>query len=45
MDLPGTTTPDVVAAIRTVLPLDDAPKAYAQFRAKEDGMVKVVFTP
>jgi len=27
------------------LPLDDAPKAYAQFRAKEDGMVKVVFTP
>ncbi|MCW2753159.1 MAG: molecular chaperone GroES [Marmoricola sp.] len=27
------------------LPLEDAPKAYAQFRAKEDGMVKVVFTP
>ncbi|WP_313354561.1 RbsD/FucU domain-containing protein [Microbacterium sp.] len=25
IDLPGTTTPDVVAAIRTVLPLDDAP--------------------
>jgi L-fucose mutarotase len=25
VDLPGTTTPDVVAAIRTVLPLDDAP--------------------
>jgi threonine dehydrogenase-like Zn-dependent dehydrogenase len=28
------------------LPLaDDAPEAYAKFRAKEDGMVKVVFTP
>jgi threonine dehydrogenase-like Zn-dependent dehydrogenase len=27
------------------LPLDEAPKAYAQFRAKEDGMIKVVFTP
>ncbi|MGA8850354.1 MAG: alcohol dehydrogenase catalytic domain-containing protein [Aeromicrobium sp.] len=27
------------------LPLDDAPKAYAQFRAKEDGMIKVVFQP
>ncbi|MFE7198367.1 RbsD/FucU family protein [Microbacterium oxydans] len=25
IDLPGTTTPEVVAAIRTVLPLDDAP--------------------
>ncbi len=25
IDLPRTTTPDVVAAIRTVLPLDDAP--------------------
>lgn len=25
LDLPGTTTPEVVAAIRTVLPLDDAP--------------------
>lgn len=25
IDLPGTTTPAVVAAIRTVLPLDDAP--------------------
>ncbi|WP_243229469.1 RbsD/FucU family protein [Microbacterium sp. CIAB417] len=25
VDLPGTTTPEVVAAIRTVLPLDDAP--------------------
>lgn len=25
IDLPGTATPDVVAAIRTVLPLDDAP--------------------
>lgn len=25
IDLPGTTTPDVVAAIRSVLPLDDAP--------------------
>lgn len=27
------------------LPLAEAPEAYAQFRAKEDGMVKVVFTP
>jgi threonine dehydrogenase-like Zn-dependent dehydrogenase len=27
------------------LPLSDAPEAYAKFRAKEDGMVKVVFTP
>lgn len=27
------------------LPLSEAPKAYAKFRAKEDGMVKVVFTP
>ncbi|NHC24565.1 glutathione-dependent formaldehyde dehydrogenase [Nocardioides sp. IC4_145] len=27
------------------LPLDDAPEAYAKFRAKEDGMVKVVFRP
>lgn len=25
VDVPGTTTPQVVAAIRTVLPLDDAP--------------------
>ena len=25
VDLPGTATPEVVAAIRTVLPLDDAP--------------------
>jgi len=25
VDLPGTTTPEVVEAIRTVLPLDDAP--------------------
>jgi L-fucose mutarotase len=25
VELPGTTTPEVVAAIRTVLPLDDAP--------------------
>lgn len=25
IDLPGTTTPEVVAAIRSVLPLDDAP--------------------
>lgn len=25
IDLPGTTTPEVVAAIRTVLPLDDVP--------------------
>ncbi|WP_377322262.1 alcohol dehydrogenase catalytic domain-containing protein [Pimelobacter simplex] len=27
------------------LPLEKAPEAYATFRAKEDGMVKVVFTP
>lgn len=27
------------------LPLADAPEAYAKFRAKEDGMIKVVFTP
>jgi threonine dehydrogenase-like Zn-dependent dehydrogenase len=27
------------------LPLDAAPEAYASFRAKEDGMVKVVFNP
>ena len=27
------------------LPLTDAPKAYTQFRDKEDGMIKVVFTP
>jgi threonine dehydrogenase-like Zn-dependent dehydrogenase len=27
------------------LPLDEAPAAYATFRAKQDGMVKVVFTP
>ncbi|GAA4802178.1 zinc-dependent alcohol dehydrogenase [Nocardioides caeni] len=27
------------------LPLEEAPNAYAKFRAKEDGMVKVVFTP
>jgi threonine dehydrogenase-like Zn-dependent dehydrogenase len=27
------------------LPLSQAPEAYASFRAKEDGMVKVVFTP
>jgi threonine dehydrogenase-like Zn-dependent dehydrogenase len=27
------------------LPLDQAPEAYAKFRAKDDGMVKVVFTP
>lgn len=25
IDLPGTTTPEVLAAIRTVIPLDDAP--------------------
>ena len=27
------------------LPLDEAPEAYRRFRDKEDGMVKVVFTP
>lgn len=28
IDLPGTSAPDLVAAIRTVLPLDDAPAAF-----------------
>ena len=37
MDLPGTTTPDVVAAIRTVLPLDDAPTL--DLMASADGSV------
>jgi hypothetical protein len=27
------------------LPLEDGPKAYAMFQAKEDGMVKVLLTP
>ena len=27
------------------LPLDDAPEAYAKFRDKQDGMIKVVFKP
>ena len=27
------------------LPLTDAPEAYAKFRNKEDGMIKVVFKP
>jgi threonine dehydrogenase-like Zn-dependent dehydrogenase len=27
------------------LPLEDAPDAYAKFRDKKDGMIKVVFTP
>ncbi len=27
------------------VPLEEAPEAYAHFRAKEEGMVKVVFTP
>lgn len=27
------------------LPLDEAPRAYADFRAKKDGMIKVVFNP
>ncbi|MDP2772564.1 MAG: zinc-dependent alcohol dehydrogenase [Nocardioides sp.] len=27
------------------LPLSEAPEAYRKFRAKEDGMIKVVFTP
>ena len=27
------------------LPLSEAPEAYAKFRDKEDGMIKVVFTP
>ena len=27
------------------LPLDAAPQAYADFRAKNDGMVKVIFQP
>lgn len=37
LDLPGTTTPDVVAAIRTVLPLDDAPGL--DLMASADGKV------
>ena len=32
------------AALRTAM-LTDAPEAYRKFRDKEDGMVKVVFTP
>jgi threonine dehydrogenase-like Zn-dependent dehydrogenase len=27
------------------LPLDQAPEAYEKFQKKEDGMIKVVFTP
>jgi threonine dehydrogenase-like Zn-dependent dehydrogenase len=27
------------------LPLEEAPRAYASFRDKQDGMIKVVFTP
>ena len=27
------------------LPLSEAPEAYASFRDKQDGMIKVVFTP
>lgn len=37
VDLPGTTTPQVVAAIRTVLPLDDAPAL--DLMASADGAV------
>lgn len=37
VELPGTRTPDVVAAIRTVLPLDDAPAL--DLMASADGAV------
>lgn len=37
VDLPGTTTPEVVAAIRSVLPLDDAPGL--DLMASADGAV------
>ena len=37
VDLPGTTTPQVVAAVRTVLPLDDAPAL--DLMASADGEV------
>lgn len=37
IDLPGTTTPEVVAAIRSVLPLDDAPGM--DLMASADGAV------
>lgn len=37
VDLPGTTTPEVVAAIRSVLPLDDAPGV--DLMASADGAV------
>ena len=37
VDLPGTTTPEVVAAVRTVLPLDDAPAL--DLMASADGEV------
>jgi L-fucose mutarotase len=37
IDLPGTTTPEVVAAIRTVLPLDDVPGI--DLMASADGAV------
>ena len=40
VDLPGTTTPEVVAAIRTVLPLDDAPGL--DLMASADGEVLAV---
>jgi L-fucose mutarotase len=37
VDLPGTTTPEVVAAVRSVLPLDDAPAL--DLMASADGTV------
>lgn len=37
IDLPGTSTPDVLAAIRTVVPLDDAPAL--DLMASADGAV------
>lgn len=40
VDLPGTTTPDVVAAVRSVIPLDDAPAL--DLMASADGEVQDV---
>ena len=31
LTFPGLPTPDVLAAVRTVIPLDDAPRGYAEF--------------
>ncbi len=42
VDLPGTTTPEVLAALRTVLPLDDAPAL--ELMTSADGSVLPVQT-